>query len=191
MYAANNGTFGDDRRVLVPAHTIFSVMPTIRVDDLNDVVVQIDGRILLSKNIHDYPKYGYDEQFIKHKNCANVTYRGEGEIDGQGWMWWFKFAFNKDSNYRPRLIEVHEMDGFEWSGIKLKDSPNSHLQILDSRNAYLHDFEIRVDPWKHVLGHKIPMFGFNTDGIDASVDNLLIERVNITSHDDAVVIKKG
>lgn len=106
-------------------------------------------------------------------------------------MWWLKFAFNKDSNYRPRLIEVHEMDGFEWSGIKLKNSPNSHLQILDSRNAYLHDFEIRVDPWKHILGYKIPMFGFNTDGIDAGVDNLLIERVNITSHDDAVVIKKG
>jgi len=57
--------------------------------------------------------------------------------------------------------------------------------------VYLHDFEIIVDPWKHILGTKIPMFGFNTDGIDASVDNLLIERVNITSHDDAVVIKNG
>jgi len=62
-----------------------------------------------------------------HKNCKNVTYRGEGEIDGQGWMWWLKFAFNKDSNYRPRLIELTRMDGFEWAGIKLKDSPNSHL----------------------------------------------------------------
>jgi len=54
LNAANNGTLGDDRRVLVPAHTTFSVMPTIRIDDLNDVVVQIDGRILLSKNVHDY-----------------------------------------------------------------------------------------------------------------------------------------
>ena len=76
------------------------------------------------------------------------------------------------------------------TGIKLKNSPNSFIHFVDSDNLYIHDFEIEVDPWNNdfKLGW---MFPFNTDGIDLAASNVLIERLNITNYDDAVVVKKG
>ena len=38
-------------------------------------------------------------------------------------------------------------------------------------------------------GPTLPMFPFNTDGIDPHGTNILIERVNVTNFDDAVAIK--
>ena len=66
--------------------------------------------------------------------------------------------------------------------------------------VYFHDFEIYVDIWgqleinkffDHTLGRfgKIPTFPLNTDGIDPSGKNILIERVKITNFDDAVAVK--
>ena len=82
LEAASNGDFGEDRRVLVPADTVFSFMPTITTEGLEDVVIQIDGTILLSKNFKDYQTYEYDDVFIQHKDAKNLTHRGDGVIDG-------------------------------------------------------------------------------------------------------------
>ena len=38
-------------------------------------------------------------------------------------------------------------------------------------------------------GMTLPMFPFNTDGIDIHATNVLIERLNITNYDDAVAVK--
>ena len=71
---------------------------------------------------------------------------------------------------------------------------------------HLHDFEIHVDIWGQLeidkllqgtehavdsdkLSIRAPFYPFNTDGIDPSGRNILIERVNITNFDDAVAIK--
>ena len=35
----------------------------------------------------------------------------------------------------------------------------------------------------------LPTFPLNTDGIDPSGKNILIERINITNYDDAVAVK--
>ena len=89
------------------------------------------------------------------------------------------------------MVRWYDIDGGEFTGIKLKNSPNSHMKLTNSRNIWLHDFEIEVDAWGKLLGVNLPWFGFNTDGIDADAVNMLVERLNITCHDDAVVIKRG
>ena len=40
-------------------------------------------------------------------------------------------------------------------------------------------------------GWKVPMFPFNTDGIDPSGQNILIQNVTIENYDDAVAVKPG
>ena len=40
-------------------------------------------------------------------------------------------------------------------------------------------------PWK------IPMFPFNTDGIDPSGQNILIQNITVENYDDAVAVKPG
>jgi len=79
-------------------------MPTIVSFGLENVIIQIDGTILLSKNAKDYGSYDYHDAFFVHKRAKNLTHTGDGEIDGQGWMWWFRFTFNKDPVSRPRLV---------------------------------------------------------------------------------------
>ena len=190
VYAANNGDFGDDRRVLIDANSTISMMPGCATSNTTDVVVQIDGKVLLSLNTKHYPE-NYNANLFLHSNVSNLTYRGTGEIDGQGWIWWFKFTFGKNVGDRPKLVKWVTCDGCEFTGIKLKNSPHAHLDIRDCINVWVHDFEIEVDPWGKLFGIRLPWFGFNTDGVDIAATNALVERLNITCHDDAVVVKNG
>ena len=94
---------------------------------------------------------------------------------------------------RPKLFKMIRCQNCEFTGIKLKNSPNSFIHFTDSDNVYIHDFEIEVDPWRlHNKFFKLFWwFPFNTDGIDLAASNVLIERLNITNYDDAVVVKRG
>ena len=46
---------------------------------------------------------------------------------------------------------------------------------------------IGKDDWKVT----VPTYALNTDGIDPTAKNVLIERVKITNFDDAVAVKPG
>ena len=94
---------------------------------------------------------------------------------------------------RPKLLKIRRCTNCEFTGIKLKNSPNSHLHFTDSDNIYLHDFDIEVDPWRvsNNFFKFLPWFPFNTDGIDLAASNVLVERVNIKTFDDAVVVKRS
>ena len=83
------------------------------------------------------------------------------------------------------------------------------MMFTECDGLYLHDFEIHVDIWGQLDISKLlnpdrkledqgkldditihaPFFPFNTDGIDPSGRNILIERINITNFDDAIAIK--
>ena len=80
--SANKGTFGDDRRVIIPKGYTFSMMPTCKVTELKDIEIVIDGNILLSKNIYDYPLDGHNPHLFEISDSTNLTVRGSGEIDG-------------------------------------------------------------------------------------------------------------
>ena len=91
----------------------------------------------------------------------------------------------------------------EFSGVRLINSPQFYVYSEDIVNFWLHDFEIRTDIMgQMVLGQlfgefdymgngflTLPAFPFNTDGIDFSGKNVLVERIKITNFDDAVVVK--
>ena len=58
--------------------------------------------------------------------------------------------------------------------------------------AWFHDFVIEVDVLAQKnIGKILAMIPFplNTDGIDPSGTDILIERVNITNYDDSVAVK--
>ena len=74
----------------------------------------------------------------------------------------------------------------------------------DVDGLYIHDLEIWTDykgqlelgrlflgdeGYKTDDGLTLPTFPLNTDGVDPSGKNILIERLNITNFDDAIVIK--
>jgi len=85
-------------------------------------------------------------------------------------------------------------------------SPQYHHTYWGSRNGHIHDIKIYVESkgeinWSRLTengspdGEKtdipFPIYAgaLNTDGIDISGENYLVERVNITNFDDCVVPK--
>ena len=107
---ANNGTFGADRRVLIPAgHSFFVFKPGCEVNNLTDIIVQIDARVMLQSPNITKSKYEYHKgkhlSLFYHEYSKNLTYRGTGEIDGQGWLYWTYFSLGWIKSYdRPKLI---------------------------------------------------------------------------------------
>jgi len=135
----------------------------------------------------------FDDLF-HFSDMTNFTIRGQGQVDGQGHAWWTRELLNKNPHKRGKLMGMERLRHFEMSGVKWQNSMGFHIKIEDSDSVHIHDMEIFVDVMGQIKIHKFikinaPMFPFNTDGIDPSGSNILIERVNITNFDDAVAIK--
>jgi len=237
--AAN--TDAADRTVWVPKDVIISMMP-IQMTKLNDVTIQIDGEMHASQHYMDWPthkggNYGdigplgevvhngelessfpdsYDH-FMTLNVSTNVHFKGEGSIDGHGYMWWWRNILQTAThNSRPHMIMMEKIIGLEMEGIKWINSPRYHIVPHEVENAYFHDFEIYVDivgqfklfdlfggtqKAKNLgdemslasLGMKFeipfPTFPLNTDGIDFAGKNATFRRLKITNFDDTVVPK--
>jgi polygalacturonase len=78
------------------------------------------------------------------------------------------------------------------------NSPMYHLYLNDMANVTVRNIDIHVDVENqkqllqsagYLTPEGIPMFPLNTDGIDPSGINFLIENVTITNYDDAVAVK--
>ena len=207
---AANYTTGPVREVLVPANHTFGMLG-VWGDNFTNINITIDGTIKLSKRHHHWPLADEDSirDFMMFRDIVNVTFRGEGTVDGQGYMWWVRefLQRNKNPKGRPRLVYIRGARNLEFTGIRWLNSPKQHLNIKDVDTMHLHDFEIHVD-YMGILelgelllgsggatgrgglnGMTLPMFPLNTDGIDPAGKNILIERLNVTNFDDAVAVK--
>ena len=114
----------------------------VQLYNITNVDFVINGTLLLSKNIWQKDNI---EAFILLEYVENITFSGTGLIDGQGYMWWVREYLQKNLYGRPRIIRIKRCRNFEWSGVKLLNSPYYHILALDIDGAYFHDFEIEVD----------------------------------------------
>jgi len=117
-------------------------------------------------------------------------------------MWWIREYLGTNEYHRPYLIYVRNAKNIEMTGVRWMNSPCFHIMINDFDTGYFHDFEIHVDSkgqleLNHLFGGSngllpsvtLPTYALNTDGLDVSGVNVVIERLNITNFDDAVAIK--
>lgn len=143
-------------------------------------------------------------------SCSGVTIAtngsAEAEFDGGGLPWWLAHFDKSLLGDRPHMLEFIASRGVDVSGLHLHSSPywtvrlsilaclaapalrphhpSSYilLQVLPyhSQGVHFHDMSI--------LNIAAP----NGDGIDpAGSADVLIERVNISTSDDAIAIKSG
>ena len=78
-------------------------------------------------------------------DVKDIVFRGKGEIDGQGYMWWVREILGKNSNGRPMMIYVWKGKNLEFSGITLRNGPLYHIYWSDTEDVYIHDFELIVN----------------------------------------------
>jgi polygalacturonase len=143
--------------------------------------------------------YGPVISFWEIHDSDGIYFKGDGEVDGQGFDWWMREYAVLNYGNRPHLLRMDRVRNARIEGIRWINSPMYHLFLIDIDNFYIADFEIYVDVYKQKsmakkFGHfdyklNIPTFPLNTDGIDPSGTNIFISNVTITNFDDAVAVK--
>ena len=124
-------------------------------------------------------------------NLTNVTIRGNGTIDGQGWRWW---PLRNDTthgdywhNCRPKLVFIgtdllaskDRNTDLHVGGITLKDSP---FWTFTARNVHgLHISRVHVTTTG--CGYNEAP---NTDGFNLQGESILIEHARVRNGDDCV-----
>jgi polygalacturonase len=104
-----------------------------------------------------------------HANNFEIT--GAGTIDGNGAGWW-------SLSTRPDLIKLENSNTLLISGVTIQNSPKEHLFLSADTNVTVNGITIYA-----------PSTSPNTDGIDPSGSNILIENCNIADGDDDIAVK--
>lgn len=63
------------------------------------------------------------EHLFDFKEATNITFRGNGEIDGQGYMWWVRELLQQNPIGRPMILNMYRAKNIEFSGISVRNSP--------------------------------------------------------------------
>lgn len=172
---------------------IFNVEAT----GLSSVTLQIDGKLFASNNITHWQsviKNFNAVLYITSSSFFNI--KGSGLFDGQGYDWWWQVILT-GTDQRPHLVHIVSSTDVSIEGVTFQNSPQFHLNLQYLKRVVVRDLTINVDVTaQHALLEKhgliadgIPTYPLNTDGIDPAAEDVLIERVNITSYDDAVAVK--
>jgi len=156
---------------------------------------------------------------LKVSRATGFTVEGSGTIDGQGHRWWWAFAVHLlPATKRPLIFDFEKCDGLTVKDVALLDSPRFNLYIHDSTNVLVSRVTILTDwraqlatqqavmlykagedlePAKWFMNYadvtskllEVPMFPFNTDGVDVSGKNIVVEDCVISNFDDVVAVK--
>ena len=205
MKAAN----GD--AVLVPRYSHYYTFSSIVSDIADNVQMWIEGELIAHSNITAWPYNGNDYQHILQiQNCNNFVLSGKntGVIRGQGYKWWVYTMFNFIHRMRPNMVEMLNCTNVIVESLKVYNSPRYHFHLMNMTNLIVRDIYI----WVNVTAQqelqekrnrkqsmsgtssshwKIPMFPLNTDGIDPSGRNILIQNITCENYDDVVAVKPG
>jgi polygalacturonase len=127
-------------------------------------------------------------------NVKNAGIMGEGAIDGRGdrgvigksYTWWQQSRAAEPTNARysaPRLIIANHADGLILYGIRLHNSPNFHVAVLNTNGFTAWGVHILTPTVRGTDAR-------NTDGIDpGNSQNITVTKSWIDNGDDNIAIK--
>lgn len=173
----------------------FHLMGGIQAFGLKDVTFQLDGTLVFSNNMKEWPRdaKGHVYECLHFINLHNVTFTssGKGTLDGQGAVWWgfplIGYLLHQEN--RPRLMVVDDSSQILVENLFFKDSPywtflTRKIDGLEVRHC---DVDVRRDQKdKHTL---YDMTAFNTDGFDVEGRNIWIHDCRVWNQDDSFCVK--
>ena len=183
--------------VVVPAEQRFVMVPYAPLYRLEHVVLRLEGCLAAfepqpGEHAKVWPFYlGNFESLITIHLSSHVTISGGGALDGRGHNWWVAFARNKLASKRPMLLQIDGSTDIVVRDITMLDSPRFNLylgsycrRVLVERVTILADWQAQED-----LQKSVPMFPFNTDGIDVAGEDITIRDIVVSNYDDVVAVK--
>ncbi len=146
--------------------------------------------------------YG-NHPLIYARDCMNITIQGEGELHGNGVVYYTYKKLQKADCAHLTMAEYNHISVED----RVKDVSKTYLrpdfiEFVNCENVLLKDFKIFDSPmWTihpvycknvSILNLTISSDGPNTDGIDPdSCDNVLIEKNTFLTGDDCIAINSG
>lgn len=202
--AAANASSVSERRVVIPKKTYY--FNAVHTEYVHNLTLLILGKVIASKSVKNWPykvpKQEYWE-FLSFHYCDNLTISGGGKIDGRGYHWWILCLLNykkylPNESARPHMMHFFRCRNTKIHDLVLKNSAQFHIKMDDCNTAEIYNLDIKVNTTAQInllkhfsLEGVIPMFPFNTDGIDPHGSNMHIYNLNVQNWDDVVVPKPG
>lgn len=109
--------------------------------------------------------------------ATDLRISGPGRIDGQGEAWWRAYRAKELTLRRPQLIQLERCERVELSGFTSVNPPNTHVALRLCREVTIRGVTLEA-----------PDDSPNTDGLNLSGKNYLIERCRISTGDDNIVV---
>ncbi len=109
--------------------------------------------------------------------ATDLRIGGAGRIDGGGEPWWTAFRSKELTLRRPQIIALERCERVELAGFTSINPPNTHVALRLCREVTIRDITLEA-----------PDESANTDGLNISGKNYLIERCRISTGDDNIVI---
>lgn len=114
---------------------------------------------------------------LSASGVSDLRIGGPGRIDGRGAAWWRAYRAKELSLRRPQLILLDGCDRVELSGFTSINPPNTHVALRLCREVTIRDLTLEA-----------PDESPNTDGLNLSGKNYLIERCRVSTGDDNIVV---
>ena len=194
--------------VLVPRYSRYYTFSSAVSGIRDGVQLWIEGELIAHSNITAWPYEGNNYlNILEIRNCKDFVLSGKstGVIRGQGYKWWVFTVFNFIHRTRPTMVEMQNCTNVLVESLTVYNAPRFHFDLQNMTNLIVRDIYIWVNvtaqqdllkrrrekyypgssPWN------IPMFPLNTDGIDPSGRNILIQNITVENYDDVVAVKPG
>jgi polygalacturonase len=144
------------------------------------VNLQIDAGATLQ--MMPYGTFPATSDFISGSNLRDIEISGAGTIDGQGAIWWATNNATSGGIARPKaMFAASTCTNILVRDVTLQNPPNTHISFrYVCVNVTIDHIDINT-----------PNGTPNTDGIDCSGANVLIENCHISDGDDHVAMGDG
>lgn len=178
-----------DRNVVIGYLKHYTLLPNGLLTGYYNISIQLDGCFDAWKG--DQDKWPRDQSgsaldLLAIYNSNNITLKGNGTINGNGFLWWWTVFLTSYDN-RPDLLSFQSSQNLIIDGITLTNSPKYHLALWDVLDVTVQNVNIKVNVTDK--DSTIPTFPLNTDGIDIRGRNAIFRNLTIENFDDAVAIK--
>ncbi len=114
---------------------------------------------------------------LSASGASDLRISGPGRIDGQGEAWWRAYRAKELTLRRPQLIQLEQCERVELSDFTSINPPNTHVALRLCREVTIREVTIEA-----------PDDSPNTDGLNLSGKNYLIERCRVSTGDDNIVV---
>jgi len=173
----------------------FLLMGGIRAYNLTSITFLLDGTIVFSDNMDQWPRESSGDVFecIHFFWAQNVTFTssGVGTLDGQGSTWWGLpgIGYLVRGENRPRLFNIVDSKDILVENLFFLNSPYWTFWVHGVDGLEVRFCEIsarRTDQDHHGI---IDLTAFNTDGFDVTGRNVWIHDCTVWDQDDCIAVK--